>query len=68
MRGLSGSFWATDELNGSLSSLDWPALRLELEEKTPTWTDMIASHAKAEDAYFPTPSTTPPEENDPESA
>jgi hypothetical protein len=53
--GLEPLMWATDELNGALSTLDWSALQIELEEKTPDWTDFILKHAQDEGTFFPSP-------------
>ena len=45
--------WATDQLNGSLTSLDWSGLTHELNAKSPEWTNLIIDHATTEEAFFP---------------
>jgi hypothetical protein len=46
--------WATDQLNGSLTALDWSGLSKELNVKSSEWTDLIIAHATDEGAFFPT--------------
>lgn len=53
--GLETLMWATDQLNGSLTSLDWPGLVRELNAKSPEWIDLIMRHAMDEGAFFPPP-------------
>jgi len=45
--------WATDQLNGGLSSLDWEATQSELAAKVPQWSELIIGHASGEGAFFP---------------
>jgi hypothetical protein len=51
--GIEKLMWATDQLNGSLTSLHWPKLSQELNAKSPEWTDLIIRHATDEGAFFP---------------
>ena len=51
--GLEEILWASDALNGSLAEQDWPGLAKQLHEKRSAWTDLIISHAKAEEEFFP---------------
>jgi hypothetical protein len=51
--GIEKLMWATDQLNGSLTSLDWPKLSQELKAKSPEWTDLIIRRATDEGAFFP---------------
>jgi hypothetical protein len=51
--GIETLMWATDQLNGSLSALDWPGLACELHARQPEWTDVIITHAAREGAFFP---------------
>ena len=51
--GIEGLMWATDQLNGAMTSLDWTALTKELDAKLPEWTDLIIRHATNEGAFFP---------------
>jgi hypothetical protein len=64
--GIERLMWATDELNGGLSSLDWGALAPELHERQPEWTELIVQHASDEGVFFPTQDSKPDEEDDPE--
>lgn len=64
--GIEPLMWATDQLNGGLSSLDWGALQGELRVKIPHWTNTILEHAKAEGEYFPSPAATDSELVEPE--
>lgn len=50
--GIETLMWSTDELNGSLVSLDWLGLCAELEIKVPEWTDLIIKHATEEGEFF----------------
>jgi hypothetical protein len=50
--GIESLMWATDELNGGLSNLDWSLLRSELTTKSQEWTESIISHAVAEGVFF----------------
>ncbi len=51
--GIETLMWATDQLNGSLTALDWSGLSVELSEKSSEWTDLIIAHATDEGAFFP---------------
>jgi hypothetical protein len=51
--GIEKLMWATDQLNGSLASLDWPGLSQALHARSPEWTDLIIGHATHEGAFFP---------------
>lgn len=52
--------WATDQLNGTLTELDWPALKIQLDAKTFEWTEQIIQHAIDGGAFFPAqPSNEP---------
>ena len=51
--GIETLMWATDQLNGSLTALDWSGLSKELNVKTSEWTDLIIAHATDEGAFFP---------------
>jgi hypothetical protein len=62
--GIETLMWSTDELNGSLASLDWAGLCIELEIKVPEWTDLIIEHATKEGEFF---SHKPPMADEPES-
>ncbi len=53
-KGLENLMWATDQLNGALTTLDWRALRHELDAKALEWTEQIIQHATSENAFFPT--------------
>lgn len=50
--GIEGLMWATDELNGGLSNLDWLMLKSELTTKSQEWTETIISHAVDEGVFF----------------
>lgn len=50
--GIEGLMWATDDLNGGLSNLDWSMLKLELMIKSQEWTESIISHAVDEGVFF----------------
>ncbi len=50
--GIENLMWATDELNGGLSTLDWSELRSELVAKSQEWTETIISHARDEGVFF----------------
>lgn len=54
--GIEKLMWATDQLNGSLTSLDWPKLSQELSAKSTEWTDLIIGRATDEGEFFPPPS------------
>jgi len=60
--GIETLIWATDQLNGSLTDLDWCGLIDELTVKSPEWTELIIRHATDEGAFFPP--RTPWEEYD----
>jgi len=60
--GLENLMWATDELNGSLSSLDWTRLRGDLSDKRDAWTSQIITHAEAQGTFFPEASAWQPDE------
>jgi hypothetical protein len=51
--GIETLMWATDQLNGSLTDLDWGGLLPELAGRAAEWTDLIIFHATREDAFFP---------------
>lgn len=51
--GLEPLMWATDSLDGSLATLDWPKLQADLSRKRAEWVEWIISHAKAHDGFFP---------------
>jgi len=53
--GLENVMWATDSLNGSLSELNWPTLRVELSKMRLLWTKQIAAHAQEHGVFFPKP-------------
>jgi hypothetical protein len=46
--------WATDELNGGLSSLDWGSLQSELVTRRSEWMSLIVQHASEEGVFFST--------------
>ena len=50
--GIERLMWSTDELNGSLSSLDWAGVGRELEIKVPEWTELIIKSATDEGEFF----------------
>lgn len=45
--------WASDHLNGALTSLNWDKLQPELARRRTTWTDLVIEHAKAQHEFFP---------------
>jgi hypothetical protein len=51
--GLEPLMWATDTVNGGLSTLDFPRLQAELAEHRTKWVDQIIAHAKAHHEFFP---------------
>lgn len=51
--GVETLMWATDELNGALTSLDWHGLIGDLSRKATEWTELIIRHAKDEGGFFP---------------
>jgi hypothetical protein len=53
--GIENIMWATDELNGGLSTLNWSMLKPELVEKSRKWTETIIAHAVDEGVFFGTP-------------
>lgn len=53
--GLEELMWATDQLNGALTGLNWVALRTQLCSKVAEWTELIIKHATDEGAFFPPP-------------
>ncbi len=64
--GIESLTWITDSLNGSLSELNWPGVRKQLESVKGKWTDRIIQHAKDEKVYFALKSDTDePEEGEP---
>jgi hypothetical protein len=63
--GIERLIWATDELNGGLSSLDWNELGPELRKRQPEWIELILRHASDEGVFFP-PQDSNLEEEDPE--
>lgn len=60
--GLESMMWATDVLNGGLSTLDWEALRQEVVRTKAEWTDAIIRHAVDNKVFFPPPDEAPHEE------
>lgn len=60
--GVEELMWASDSLNGSLSSLDWDAVVADLESRCPEWTDRIIKHARDNDAFFTQDGVGPPDE------
>ncbi len=58
--GIEKLMWATDSLNGGLSELDWPALRIELTKIRQVWIDQILTHARDNDVFFPQPEDEQP--------
>ena len=56
--GLEDLMWATDSLNGSLSSFDWAELQNELSGVRIRWTEEIISHAESEGSFFPGPTAS----------
>lgn len=50
--GIEKLMWSTDELNGSLSLLDWVGLGRELEIKVPEWINLIIKSATDEGEFF----------------
>ncbi|TDI34252.1 MAG: hypothetical protein E2P02_30800 [Acidobacteria bacterium] len=63
--GVETLMWATDQLDGALSELDWPRLKSELETKRKQWTKDIIDHAATENVFFPPPDDSPPGEEPP---
>lgn len=53
--GLRDLAWASDQLNGSLGSLDWTRLQPELSSFRQRWIEVVISHAKDHRAFFPPP-------------
>jgi hypothetical protein len=53
--GIESLMWATDELNGGLSTLDWSILKSELVVKSQEWTETIIAHAVNEGVFFGAP-------------
>ena len=51
--GLESVMWATDSLNGGLSTLNWPALQKELSQMRRVWTEQILSHVNDQGVFFP---------------
>ena len=51
--GLHELMWATDQLNGGLSSLDWGKTQRELSVIVPQWSALIIEHASREGAFLP---------------
>lgn len=50
--GIETLMWSTDQINGSLVSLDWDGLGRELAIKVPEWLELIIQRATDEGAYF----------------
>jgi hypothetical protein len=50
--GIESLMWSTDELNGSLVTLDWAGVQAELDIKLPRWTDLIIECAEREGEFF----------------
>jgi hypothetical protein len=53
--GLERLTWASDELNGALSELNWPRLQKELANRQHPWIDLIITHAQEHNEFFPQP-------------
>ncbi len=51
--GLEPLIWASDAVNGALAEMDWPGLQRQFAGLRDGWTDLIISHAKQHDAFFP---------------
>lgn len=51
--GIETLMWATDQMNGALTELNWPELLEELNDKVAEWTDLVIKHARSEDEFFP---------------
>jgi hypothetical protein len=63
--GIERLMWATDDLDGGLSSLDWQQLAPELQQRRPEWMETIIRHASDEGAFFQSQEPSP-EDADPE--
>ena len=50
--GIEKLMWCTDQLNGSLTALDWEGLGRELEIKVPEWLELIIKRATDEGEFF----------------
>lgn len=50
--GIETLMWSTDQLNGSLASLDWGGLGRELEIRVPEWLELIIQRAMDEGEFF----------------
>jgi len=53
--GLEELIWASDAVNGSLAELHWPGLQEELSGLRNGWIQLIITHARAHDGFFPKP-------------
>jgi hypothetical protein len=51
--GIEALLWATDNLNGALSSLDWQLLQPEFTRARASWTELVIEHAREEGVFFP---------------
>ncbi len=56
--GIERLMWATDELNGGLSALDWNLLIPELTSKCVEWAELLVQQASEEGVFFPSPAAT----------
>ncbi|HWY87324.1 MAG TPA: hypothetical protein VNX28_11395 [Gemmataceae bacterium] len=62
--GLEPLIWASDEVNGSLSEMNWPTLQAEFANLRPRWIDLIISHAKEHGVFFPQPESVEEEDDE----
>lgn len=60
--GLEPLMWASDLVNGSLAEMSWPHLQRELSRLRGQWVQLVISHAKEHDAFFPQPETVEEDE------
>lgn len=51
--GLQNLMWITDQMNGALMDLDWPALKAHIAQRTSDWIEQIIQHAKENGEFFP---------------
>lgn len=51
--GIEELMWASDAVNGALAELDWPALKTDLATRRDGWIQLIITHAKSHDEFFP---------------
>lgn len=50
--GVESLMWASDQVNGGLSSLDWARVENELSTACPKWINTIVNHAKDHGEFF----------------